>query len=306
MTLEEYSIEEEQLALEGVDYPASRPIPVLLLPRETMKLYEQSFELWLFNRIIHLESLEDELEVERLFRLDFAASRVKELRRRKIVEKLAPATRLVAATTCTSKDSGQGRTTSEYRGIRSRKELLSTNVVSVQELHRADANEGPNGQMRVGERLRPIPVILGPTESRGYYEVNFEKWLTKKKVTLEMLQGDPEEERRYRQCFAHARATRSDFARGTGRQRSQRTSHLSTSGRESRSNRRRRSSSNEPPYSKKKRSASREHTDVQALKRSRVNVEDSTEAQVHGIQCGGSVCTSTIKTEYKTEQEHGD
>lgn len=298
MTLEEYSNEEEQLALEGVDYPASRPIPVLLLPRETMKLYEQSFELWLFNRNIHLETLEDEPEVERLFRLDFAASRVKELRRRKIVEKLVPATRSVAATT--SKDPGQGRTTYEYHGIRSRKELLSTNVVSVQELHRADANEGPNGRMMVGERLKPIPVVLRPTESRGYYEVNFERWLATKKVTLEMLQDDPEEERRYRQCFAHARAT-------TGRQRSHMTSHLSTSGRESRSDRRRRSSSNEPPYPKKKRSASREHTDVQALKRSRVNVEDSTEqARVHGIQCGGSACTSTIKTEYTTEQEHDD
>ncbi|EGZ27031.1 hypothetical protein PHYSODRAFT_320887 [Phytophthora sojae] len=296
MTLEEYTLEDEQMTLEGVDRSASRPIPVLLLPRETVKLYEQSFELWLFKRNITLETLEGDPEVERLFRLDFADSRIKKLRRRKMVERLAPPTRSMSA--ATTMNSSRARKRYHYQGVRSRRELLRTSVVSVQELHRADEMEGPNGRMMVGEGLRPIPIVLDPCQSPEFYEVNFKRWLAKKKVTLDMLQDDLEEERRYRQCFAYARAANPKFP---VHRRSRSRSRQSTTTCESRSNRTKRSSSRERPYSKRRTSAPREYSDDEAVrkqKRSRVNANESTgQGHVQGIQRAAG----TVKTECKAE-----
>ncbi|KAG3075031.1 hypothetical protein PI124_g4871 [Phytophthora idaei] len=60
--------------------------------------------------------------------------------------------------------------------------------------------------MLIGERLRPIAVLLNPYETVKLYEINFKRWLANKNVRLSELTHDPEEERRYRQCFARSRA----------------------------------------------------------------------------------------------------
>ncbi|KAG6612492.1 uncharacterized protein IUM83_03186 [Phytophthora cinnamomi] len=67
---------------------------------------------------------------------------------------------------------------------------------------------GPNGYMNPHDPLAPIPIVLRPNESLGKYESVFHKWLRFKGLTLETLQDDPEEERRYRQCYAYTRLRR--------------------------------------------------------------------------------------------------
>ncbi|KAL3669692.1 hypothetical protein V7S43_005073 [Phytophthora oleae] len=64
---------------------------------------------------------------------------------------------------------------------------------------------GPNGHIRTDRALRAIAVVLKPGETPEQYENNFKRWLSnKKKVKLSALKDDPEEERRFRQCFAYA------------------------------------------------------------------------------------------------------
>ncbi|KAL4140480.1 hypothetical protein PRNP1_014764 [Phytophthora ramorum] len=95
--------------------------------------------------------------------------------------------------------------------IRSRSELLETKVMfSDQFMRSMQWNYGPNGPMRVGERLKPIAIVLRPNESLNRYEDRFRSWLETKNVSLSMLSEDPEEERRYRQTFAYVRATSAD------------------------------------------------------------------------------------------------
>ncbi|KAG6612490.1 uncharacterized protein IUM83_03180 [Phytophthora cinnamomi] len=92
-----------------------------------------------------------------------------------------------------------------YHGFRSRHELLATQVVSSDEfLHSIEAY-GPNGLVHPRESLSPIAVVLQPDESVDGYEWSFRQWLERQEVTPAMLESDPEEERRLRQCFVCSR-----------------------------------------------------------------------------------------------------
>ncbi|KAJ8558706.1 hypothetical protein ON010_g8742 [Phytophthora cinnamomi] len=89
-----------------------------------------------------------------------------------------------------------------YHGRRSRSVLLATCVMPAEELQDSLEVYGPNDAMYNG-RLKPIAIILRPGESTEKYEMNFKRWLAGRQVTLKMLEKDPEEERRYRQCFTY-------------------------------------------------------------------------------------------------------
>ncbi|ETL97250.1 hypothetical protein L917_05431, partial [Phytophthora nicotianae] len=196
---------EEQLRLD--DRPL-HPIPVLLGPNETMVEYERDFELWLAIRNVSLESLQGHPGVERLFRLDHSNSRYMERRRQYCGTKTQPVSyeergppdkwrhneEIIPLNYC------------QERQFRTRSELLDWRLVSPEAFLRAMEDFGPNGRMYRGEKLRPIAVVLRPGEASSGYELNFQRWLSKKNLTLEMLHDDPEEERRLRQCFAYIRA----------------------------------------------------------------------------------------------------
>ncbi|KAL4140479.1 hypothetical protein PRNP1_014763 [Phytophthora ramorum] len=189
MLLDEFLHEEEKMALDEARDSLSRAVPVLLLPGETSTKYERSFELWLLRRNVTMGSLRGDPEVERRFRLDFADSRAWELRRRR------------------KANQWQDKSFQPNRDpFRCRSELLATEVLSADEFVQANEEKGLNGRMMAGEKLRPISMILNRAESKSKHETNFTKWLETKHVTLAMLANDPEEERRYRQCFAYARA----------------------------------------------------------------------------------------------------
>jgi hypothetical protein len=182
MTLDEF-LEEEDAMARHAEPTSGRPIPVLLLPGETKQKYEHEFESWLLRRNVTMGSLRSEPYVERRFRLDFADSRAWELRRRRIAN-------------------------GEIR--RSRGELLAAEVISASALLKTNEFEGLNGDLRAGEKLRPIPIVLNREESLDEYEDNFRRWISFKQVTIDVLRHNAEEERRYRQCFAFIRASQQD------------------------------------------------------------------------------------------------
>ncbi|KAG7394737.1 hypothetical protein PHYBOEH_004711 [Phytophthora boehmeriae] len=220
MTLEAFLQEEEQMAKDQTCDSSARPIPALLLPNETLEQYEESFILWLGRRNVTVPSLQDEPIVERRFRLDFADSRAWELRRRNIASVASTSHKsavsnpdhheVIADGTSASRSEGGGKAKPAgrhpYQGIRSRKELLAKSVMNVDQFSARMEYFGPNGDMFAGSRLSPIAVVLRPYETLAEFELNFKRWLAMKKVSLNMLQDDPEEERRYRQCFAHAQS----------------------------------------------------------------------------------------------------
>ncbi|KAE9038868.1 hypothetical protein PR003_g6899 [Phytophthora rubi] len=92
-----------------------------------------------------------------------------------------------------------------YQGLRSRHELLATRVMSSDEFLRTTEAYGPNGFVHPRESLSPIAVVLRPHESADEYECSFQEWLERQEVTISMLQSDPGEERRLRQCFVYSR-----------------------------------------------------------------------------------------------------
>ncbi|KAG3024896.1 hypothetical protein PC128_g9748 [Phytophthora cactorum] len=197
---------EEQL---GLTVRPLRPIPVLLRPTETIIEYERDFELWLAIRNVSLESLQSHPGVERLFRLDHSNGRFMELRRRHF------GTETPLVVDCEERwESGTWKHNEEVissnygeeRRLRSRSELLDWRLVSPDTFFSVMEDFGPNGRMYRGEKLRPIAVVLRPGETSSGYELNFQRWLSKKNLTLGMLHDDPEEERRLRQCFAYVRA----------------------------------------------------------------------------------------------------
>ncbi|KAF1780447.1 hypothetical protein GQ600_20079 [Phytophthora cactorum] len=197
---------EEQL---GLTVRPLRPIPVLLRPTETIIEYERDFELWLAIRNVSLESLQSHPGVERLFRLDHSNGRFMEFRRRHF------GTETPLVVDCEERwESGTWKHNEEVissnygeeRRLRSRSELLDWRLVSPDTFLSVMEDFGPNGRMYRGEKLRPIAVVLRPGETSSGYELNFQRWLSKKNLTLGMLHDDPEEERRLRQCFAYVRA----------------------------------------------------------------------------------------------------
>ncbi|KAG6948982.1 hypothetical protein JG687_00015151 [Phytophthora cactorum] len=144
MTLDKFLEQEGQMALAQAEY-SPRPIPVLFLPGETPTKYEYRFESWLLRRNVTMRSLRDDPEVERRFRIDFADSRAWELRRHSVARS----------------DNNLYSGHQNFR-IRRRTELLATEVMTREEYFRVNEDEGLNGRMLIGERLRPIAVLLNP------------------------------------------------------------------------------------------------------------------------------------------------
>ncbi|KAG7380939.1 hypothetical protein PHYPSEUDO_006613 [Phytophthora pseudosyringae] len=106
-----------------------------------------------------------------------------------------------AATRETNSPNGQ-----PHVRLRSRHELLETQVMFPDDFRHSMGNYGPNGPMHRGEKLKPIALVLRPNESCRKYEENFQCWLKSRGVSLSLFKDDPEEERRYRQTFAFLRA----------------------------------------------------------------------------------------------------
>ncbi|KAG7394738.1 hypothetical protein PHYBOEH_004712 [Phytophthora boehmeriae] len=176
MTLEEFN----QVGDQGEEFwnSSSRPIPALLSSNETLQEYEQSFKWWLDKRDV----TPNDPSIERQLWLDFAVLRAWELQR------------------------SDGFERRQYYRMRSREELLATCIQSTDEFLRSMEFYGPNGDMYFAtKKLKRIAIVLKPHESPAEFEVNFKKWLNAKHVTLSMLRDDPEEERRFRQCYAYAR-----------------------------------------------------------------------------------------------------
>ncbi|KAK1928694.1 hypothetical protein P3T76_015797 [Phytophthora citrophthora] len=90
------------------------------------------------------------------------------------------------------------------RRSRSRRELLETKVMFPDGFLQSMKLFGPNGSMHIGERLKPIAIVLRPNEPLHRYEENFQYRLDRRGTTLLKLQDDPDEER---QTFAYFRAT---------------------------------------------------------------------------------------------------
>ncbi|KAE8979362.1 hypothetical protein PR003_g22546 [Phytophthora rubi] len=213
VTFNEFLREEEQLALRREDESPLRPIPVLLAAGESMIDYERDFERWLCIRNVTLNSLESYPEVERLFRLDYTNSKFMEIRRRNIAMETCPGQVSVENTNergVWKHNLGPNLRNSgdflEYQGLRGRSELLNACVVPPDVFLQTMEHYGPNGRIQSEQPLRAIAIVLRPGETTAEYEENFRRWLSKKKVTRAVLEQDPEEERRFRQCFAYARA----------------------------------------------------------------------------------------------------
>ncbi|EGZ27018.1 hypothetical protein PHYSODRAFT_320877 [Phytophthora sojae] len=185
VTLDQFKTD-DATARNGESSSTLKPIPVLLLPGETTEQYDTKFRRWVFDRKVSTELLNNEPAVERQYRLDFADSRAWTLSRKGI-------------------GTMSSHHLDKYEGVRSREELLSQQVMTVEQFVEKMAKFGPNGYLNTGWRLKRIPIVLRPRETKLIYELNFQRWLGKKDVTLEMLREDPEEERRYRQCFAYTR-----------------------------------------------------------------------------------------------------
>ncbi|KAK1928691.1 hypothetical protein P3T76_015794 [Phytophthora citrophthora] len=198
LTFDEFLLKEERFVLEDLDI--IQPIPILLAPEETTSEYEQAFEEYLQARNVPLTSMESSPHVERLFRLDFANLRFMGFRRRNLKSWIGFNSSFSNHDLHKISSVNQG-----YRGLRSRDELLAQTVVSLPVFLSAMADFGPNGHLRTDRVLRSIAVVLKPGETPEQYENNFKRWLfNKKKVKLNMLKDDPEEECRFRQCFVHA------------------------------------------------------------------------------------------------------
>ncbi|KAE9191322.1 hypothetical protein PF004_g21633 [Phytophthora fragariae] len=213
ITFNEFLREEEQLALRREDESPLRPIPVLLAAGESMIDYERDFERWLCIRNVTLNSLESYPEVERLFRLDYTNSKFMEIRRQNIAMETHPTQISVENTNergVWKHNLGPNLRHSgdflEYQGLRGRSELLNACVVPPDVFLQTMEHYGPNGRIQSEQPLRAIAIVLRPGETTAEYEENFRRWLSKKKVPRAVLDQDPEEERRFRQCFAYARA----------------------------------------------------------------------------------------------------
>ncbi|KAL3669688.1 hypothetical protein V7S43_005069 [Phytophthora oleae] len=115
-----------------------------------------------------------------------------------------------------------------YKGTRRQNELLESKIMSVNDFLRSMADYGPNGPMFLRTKLKPIAILLRNGESRTRYEDNFRKRLDSRSIDVAALQDDPEEERRYRQCFAYLRAATADPHRRVEERRS-RSRHRSPS-----------------------------------------------------------------------------
>ncbi|RLN21249.1 hypothetical protein BBJ28_00002855 [Nothophytophthora sp. Chile5] len=208
-------METERMDSQALPFEWSRSIPVLLRPGESTQQYDRHFERWLAPKDVTLTSLDSDPIAERRFRLEFAWARAEELS----AQPPMPQPTAVDASTGTWSRASSSflwrRSTSPvrrnapkgqpYAPSRSRAELLATRVVSFEEFTQQMGRSGPDGAMRSGESLRPIAVLLRPWETTSEFEQNFQRWLTTTGTTLASLKSDPNEERRYRQCFAFAR-----------------------------------------------------------------------------------------------------
>ncbi|KAG7380936.1 hypothetical protein PHYPSEUDO_006610 [Phytophthora pseudosyringae] len=263
LTLEQFIEEEDQL-VKG-DKPDFNLIPVLLRPGEITEQYENEFKDWLCRRDVNRDALYPRPEVERRFRLDFADSRAWELRRQSVARHQKQ--------TVNKKNGPTGLPVGKkesYCHTRSREELLAMKEMTPDAFLMAMGHFGPNGPMVAGERLRPIAVILRPNETRRRCEINFQRWLRKKHITLDFLEKNPEEERRHRQAFAYAR-TREHARR----------KRLATSPPQQRSRYRSRSRSSERngPRQSRKRSASSESRRRSASTSEESGLQDSSPVQ---------------------------
>ncbi|KAE9294976.1 hypothetical protein PF008_g24395 [Phytophthora fragariae] len=195
-----------------------------------MTQYKDPFQSWLRDRGIDLESLRRRNpQVERLFRSDFATLRAHQMQQKRSAtqpssdasdgeeegeireeEALGPLAQCARCASRTGEDKVEAEVAmyQSTRSARSRSELLATTVLPADEFRRIVERYGPNGYMNPIDPLPPIPILLRQDESLETYEKVFQKWLHYKELTLVMLKDDPEEERRYRQCYAYTRFRR--------------------------------------------------------------------------------------------------
>ncbi|RLN79036.1 hypothetical protein BBJ28_00007575 [Nothophytophthora sp. Chile5] len=216
-------METERMDSQALPYEWSRSIPVLLRPGESTQQYDQHFKRWLAPEDLTLTSLDGDPIAERRFRLEFAWARAKELSAHPPMSQSTAVDASIGTWSRASSSFLWRRSTSPVRrnaptgqpcvASRSHTELLATRVVSFEEFTQQMEQSGPDGPMRSGESLRPVAVLLRPWETTSEFEQNFQRWLATKHVTLTSLKSDPNEERRYRQCFAFTRAR--EYARRT-------------------------------------------------------------------------------------------
>ncbi|KAG6612493.1 uncharacterized protein IUM83_03187 [Phytophthora cinnamomi] len=180
MTLEEFLAEEDEVAQDGSKY-SKKPIPILLKSGETVDEYEETFERRLKRRNVDLKLVQHDAMVQWCFRMDFAESRAWELRRLQDATLPRPAANAIEGDPVAISPSSDryhnfhGGT--EYRGTRSRRELLETKVMTATEFMADVKKYGPNGPMFTGAKLKPIAAVLRPRESFASFEINFERGL---------------------------------------------------------------------------------------------------------------------------------
>lgn len=233
LALEEFLQEKEEQPPLDEDGSPLAPVPVLLLPGETMELYQQNFELWLSMEGVTIASVEKDPVVERRLRSEFADSRAWELQRRRsqrsreeehnsplnlldshdncnktLKKKPAPLSSRLGPPVAKEVHNGPPKSSSglQHCAARSRDELLATRVMSVKSFWNEVEGYGPNGPLARGRMLPPIAVVLRPRETLTRYEENFQRWLRARRISQSMVNNDPEEERRFRQYFAYLRA----------------------------------------------------------------------------------------------------
>ncbi|KAG3165387.1 hypothetical protein PI126_g4682 [Phytophthora idaei] len=197
----------------------------LFRPKESVAQYEDDFKRWLGARGVTVKSLESRPEVEQLFRHDFTALKAWELQQSRAAQqscKLDASSdseeegevredwveqAFLQCESCARKTPPGDllRQPEQYQRIRRRCELLRTEVMSVDDFNWRIKQYGPNGYMDPREMLSPVAIVLRPGETVEKYEEVFQKWLRHKKMTLQILLNHPEEERRYRQCYAYSR-----------------------------------------------------------------------------------------------------
>ncbi|EEY58365.1 uncharacterized protein PITG_01026 [Phytophthora infestans T30-4] len=211
-----------------METPALLPSSVecRLRSEESVAQYEDDFKRWLGARSVIVESLKDRPEVEQLFRHDFDNLRAWEQQQLQTIQQ-----RSMSDDSPDSEEEGEVREDAggqappvqfescvhktptanmllqpeQCQTTRSRCELLKTEVASVDRFNWRIKHYGPNGYMDPTEMLSPIAIVLRPGETVETYEKVFQKWLWHKKLTLRILLNHPEEERRYRQCYAYSR-----------------------------------------------------------------------------------------------------
>jgi hypothetical protein len=178
------------------------------LPGQTTEKHDGQFQLGLSEKSVPLASLKGQLEVEKASATAASPLESGEQEEGEIREEPS-----YYCKSCSSRSTmlngdkrkPTARNEHKHQATRGRGELLASQVMSARVFEGLIERYGVNGYMQPGEKLDPIAIILRPGESISTYEKCFVKWLSFKRLTLETLRHYPEEERRYRQCYAYMR-----------------------------------------------------------------------------------------------------